>query len=559
VPSQAQRRFNLPVTRLGQVVSALGAALRNDNVRRVELAWGGAIAAEWAHFVALGVYAYEQGGATAVGIAGLVRLLPAAVVAPFAASMGDRFRRERFLLAMALVGSGALAASAAAAFAGELVLVFAFAAVIGVSSTLVRPALQALLPSLARTPEELISSNGATSTVESAGALAGPLLAGVLVSVGSVGVVFVGGAAVLLAAAALLARVTVEGRVDLTAAAEDQPARRMIAAGFRAIARAPRPRLLIGLAVAQAFVRGCLNVLIVVAVFRVFHGSAAEVGYLTAAIGVGGLFGALGAMVLGGRRLAVVFGIALVFWGLPIALLAPGSYFAAAMLLLAIVGAANSVEDVAVVTLLQRTTPDDILTRVLGVLWGLAMGGVAIGSIAAPAIVGAVGPRAAFVVVGMILPLLTIATYRRLVEIDRAVAPAAELELINRVPIFAPLSIAMKERVAANLVPLSVSAGELVIRAGDAGDRFYIVAGGELDIDAGGVHAAAREGDYFGEIALLRDVPRTANVKAVADSQLYALQRDDFLAAVTGHSAAHAAGQEIAEARLARSSRQREP
>jgi MFS family permease len=558
VPSQAQRRFNLPVTRLGQVVSALGAALRNDNVRRVELAWGGAIAAEWAHFVALGVYAYEQGGATAVGIAGLVRLLPAAVVAPFAASMGDRFRRERFLLAMALVGSGALAASAAAAFAGELVLVFAFAAVIGVSSTLVRPALQALLPSLARTPEELISSNGATSTVESAGALAGPLLAGVLVSVGSVGVVFVGGAAVLLAAAALLARVTVEGRVDLTAAAEDQPARRMIAAGFRAIARAPRPRLLIGLAVAQAFVRGCLNVLIVVAVFRVFHGSAAEVGYLTAAIGVGGLFGALGAMVLGGRRLAVVFGIALVFWGLPIALLAPGSYFAAAMLLLAIVGAANSVEDVAVVTLLQRTTPDDILTRVLGVLWGLAMGGVAIGSIAAPAIVGAVGPRAAFVVVGMILPLLTIATYRRLVEIDRAVAPAAELELINRVPIFAPLSIAMKERVAANLVPLSVSAGELVIRAGDAGDRFYIVAGGELDIDAGGLHAAAREGDYFGEIALLRDVPRTASVKAVADSRLYALRRDDFLAAVTGHSAAHAAGQEIAEARLARSGRQRE-
>ena len=145
--------------------------------------------------------------------------------------------------------------------------------------------------------------------------------------------------------------------------------------------------------------------------------------------------------------------------------------------------------------------------------------------------------------------------YRRLVEIDRAVAPAGELELVNRVPIFAPLSIAMKERVAANLVPLSVSAGELVIRAGDAGDRFYIVAGGELDIEAGGLHAAAREGDYFGEIALLRDVPRTANVKAVADSQLYALQRDDFLAAVTGHSAAHAAGQEIAEARLARSGR----
>jgi CRP-like cAMP-binding protein len=120
------------------------------------------------------------------------------------------------------------------------------------------------------------------------------------------------------------------------------------------------------------------------------------------------------------------------------------------------------------------------------------------------------------------------------------------------VPIFAPLSVAAKERVAANLVPLSVGAGELVIRAGDVGDRFYIVGDGELDIDAEGVHTTARRLDYFGEIALLRDVPRTATVKAIVDSELYALQRDDFLAAVTGHSAAHAAGEAVAEERLAR-------
>jgi MFS family permease len=536
---------------LGQLFSPLAAAARNEDVRRVQLAWGAAIAAEWAHFVALGVYAYDEGGATAVGVAGLVRLLPAAVIAPFAASLGDRFRRERFLLAMALAGGAALAGSAAAAVAGERALVFALAAVVGLSSTLTRPALQALLPSLARTPAELIAANGATSTIESLGTLLGPVIAGVLVSLADVSVVFVFGSLALLAAAFLLVRVRVEGRIELSLPEDHDHAKRMLVAGFRAIAKAPRARLLIGLVVAQTFVRGCLNVLIVVAAFRVLDGSAADVGYLTAAIGVGGLVGGLGAMALEGRRLAVAFGVALAFWGTPLVLIAPRPDFVAAVFLLAVVGAANSVEDVAVFTLLQRLVPDDVLTRVLGVLWGLAMGAVALGSIAAPAVVEVLGPRLAFVVVGSILPLLAILTYRRLVEIDDSVGPAAELELVRHVPMFAPLSIAAKERVATSLIPVSVSAGEPVIRAGDAGDRFYIVGSGALDIDAPGRHVTARRADYFGEIALLRDVPRTATVTAAADSVVYALERDDFLAAVTGHPAAHAAGREVVEARMA--------
>ena len=536
-----------------QLVWALGVAIRNENIRRVELAWGAAIAAEWAHFVALGVFAYQEGGTAAVGIAGLVRLLPAAVVAPFAASLGDRFRRERFLLTLTLVGAGALAASAAAAFADDRVLVFAFASVVGLASTLIRPALQALLPSLARTPEELIASNGATSTIESIGTLVGPVFAGVFVSLADVATVFVLGAAALLAGAVLLARVSVESRVGLTGEIDRESLRQMITDGFRTVVRARSARLVVGLIVAQTFVRGCLNVLIVVAAFQIFDGGAAQVGYLTAAIGAGGLIGALGAMTLGGRRLAAPFGLSLVFWGVPITLMAPRPYFAAAVVLLAIVGAANSVEDVAVFTLLQRLVPNEMLTRVLGLVWGLAMGGVAIGSIAAPVVVRAIGPRPAFVFVGSILPLLALLTYRKLVAIDRTVAPAPELELIDRVPMFAPLSIATKEQVAASLLPVSVPAGEVVIRAGDAGDRFYIVDHGELDIDAGGRHTTAREADYFGEIALLHDVPRTATVKAAVDSELFALRRADFLSAVTGHSAARAAGEAIAETRLKRS------
>jgi MFS family permease len=542
---------------VGKVAQALGglvAVWRNENLRRLELGWGGAITAEWMHFVALGVFAYDAGGALGVGIAGLVRMLPAALVSPFAASLGDRFRRERFLVAIALVGAAALAGSAVAFFVSESApVIFALAAVMGLASTLVRPAQQALLPSLARTPDELIGSNGATSTVESLGTLVGPLLAGVLVSVFDAGVVFAVGAGALLASAFFFARVKVEGRLQATAGVGTESARRLLLAGLRYVARTPAPRMVVGLIGAQAFVRGCLNVLIVVTAFEVLDADAGAVGYMTAALGVGGLIGALGAFTLTGRRLAVAFGAALVFWGLPIALMAPSRFLVTALLLLAVVGAANSIEDVAAFTLLQRIVPDDLLTRVLGVVWGLAMGGVALGSIVAPAVVGLVGPRAALVVVGAILPVLALVAWRRLVEVDRSTpGPTAELAVIGSVPMLAPLSLAAKEHLAATLEPVSVRAGDVVIRTGDRGDRFYIVADGELEIVGEGLHGTARQGDHFGEIALLRDVPRTATVRAVTDSQLYALEREDFLAAVTGHSDVGAAGEAIAAERIAR-------
>jgi len=344
--------------------------------------------------------------------------------------------------------------------------------------------------------------------------------------------------------------VSVEDRVSFVA--PDESVRKALAAGFGAIARLPRVRLVVSLIFAQAFVRGCLNVLIVVAAFQVLDAGGEAVGYMTAALGVGGLLGALGAMALGGQRLAVPFGISLVFWGLPIALMGPLPDLAFALLLLAVVGAAHSVEDVAAFTLLQRLIPDRILTRVFGVVWSLAMGGVALGSVAAPALVRAVGAREAFVAVGAILPLLTLATYRKLASIDKEAGPVPELELIQRVPMFQPLSVAAKERVAGNLLLQSVDAGDVVIRAGERGDRFYIVGNGALEITAEGLRTTADEGDYFGEIALLRDVPRTATVTALVDSRLFVLQRDDFLAAVTGHEAAHAAGQTIADERLSR-------
>jgi MFS family permease len=533
-----------------QTVSVLGALARNANLRRVELAWGASVAAEWTHFVALGVFAYTAGGASAVGIAGLVRMLPAALVAPFAATLGDRFRRERFLVVVALAGAAALGGSAAAYFVSHSeLIVFALAGVVGVTSTIFRPALQATLPSLARTPEELIASNGATSTFESLGTLLGPLVAGVLVSVADAGVVFLVASSALLVAAGLLLRVRVEGRIQAPSGPAPRAAE-LVAGGFRAVLSESRTRLLVFLTTAQSFIRGCLNVLIVVGAFRLLGAGGAAVGYLTAAVGVGGLVGAFASLSLKGRRLAVPFGISLVFWGIPIALIPAWPHVAVAFLLLAVVGAANSFEDVAVFTLLQRVIPDEVLTRVLGIVWGLAMGAIAVGSIAATGIVALVGSSAAFVVVGAILPLTTLIVWRQLARIDREMLPPAdELAIVDGVPMFAPLSIAAKEHMAGRLVEIPVTAGEVVIRTGERGDRFYMVADGSFEV-TNGVHADARRGDFFGELALLRDIPRTATVIATSRSRLYALEREDFLAAVTGHSAVRDAGDAVVEARL---------
>jgi Cyclic nucleotide-binding domain len=383
------------------------------------------------------------------------------------------------------------------------------------------------------------------------GTLAGPLAAGALIALAPVGVVFAAAAAIAVTGAVFLTRVRTEGQLHNAAGHLRSGAYRELRSGFEAIARLPGTRRILGLMVAQTFVRGCLNVLIVVAAFRVLHAGAGAVGYMTAAIGVGGLVGALRAMTLQGRRLAGPFALSLVFWGLPIALIPVGPQLILALVLLGVVGAANSVEDVAGFTLLQRTIPHEALNRVLGAFWGLAMGAVAVGSFAAPSLVRAVGPRSAFLVVGLFLPLVTLAVYRRLTALDLLIAPRAELDhLIDRVPMFAPLSLATKERLAGQLIHLSVAAGELVFRAGDAGDRFYVVESGELDVEVDGLHKKLFADDYFGEIALLRDVPRTATVTASTASRLYALQRNDFLAAVTGHPGAESAGHAIVEARL---------
>jgi len=522
----------------------------NRNLRRLELAYAASITSEWAFTVALAVFAYHQGGATAVGILGVVRLLPAAIATPFTAALADRYERERALVGVSLLSAAALAAAAGLFYAGRNeAAIFAFAAAHAVVSTLCRPAVAALTPSLATTPQQLVAVNGVSLTIEGLGTLVGPLIAGVIVATADAGVVFVLGAIAYVASALALAAIRVEGRLRFA----HQRTQTDLTAGIRLVAREPQPRLIVALFFAQTLVRGALNVLIVVIAFRLLHAGGGWVGFLSAAVGAGILAGGFASLALTGRRLALPFALGLVLWGIPIALVAAAPHRLAALLLLAAVGVGNALEDVAGIALLQRLASDDLLGRVFGVLFGAATAGMGIGAITAPALISGLGVRGALVATGALLPALVALSWRALRQIDGAAdAPTEALALLDRVPMFAPLPLAAKEQLAKSLVRVSVPAGGEVIAEGDAGDRFYIVGGGRLQVTRDG--RQLREltaGDSFGEIALLRDVPRTATVTASADAELYALGRSDFIDAAKGHAAGRAAGEEIVRERLA--------
>lgn len=535
--------------RLSDVAAAYGTVLRNPGLRRLQMVYGTSIVAEWGFTVALAVYAYDVRGATGVGIVGVVRMVPAALATPFAAVLSDRFRRELVLLWIEVASAAGMAGVAVAYFAGPSeVVIYVLAGLLAILATLLRPTVAALLPSLATTPDELVAANAASLTTESLATLAGPLLAGLVVGTTSAGVVFAGAAGIYAVAAVLVGLVRVERPLVLVRAGK--PAQELLG-GFRVVAQDPRPRLLVILFAAQTLVRGSLNVLIVVMAFNLLHAGGSWVGYLTAALGAGGLVGAFASVALIGRRLAAPFGIGLLLWAIPIAALGLWPNKVAALVLLAVVGVGNSLEDVGGFSLLQRIIHDEVLARVLGVVWGLAMAGVAIGSVLGPPLVDAAGIRGAAAVTGLFLALVVLLSWRKLVSIDRTVAvPAAELDAIEKVPMFSGLSVVAKERLAASLIPLSFASGADIVTEGETGDRFYIVVDGQIGATEHGAPAGRGSLEYFGEIALLRDVPRTATITARTDVRLYALERDDFLAAVTGYSSAMEAGEAVVAERL---------
>ena len=538
--------------RLRESLRAFAAVFHNEDLRRLELAWGGSIIGQWGYEVALAVFAYRAGGASAVGLVALVRLLPAAVVAPFAALLGDRFRRKRIMVAADLARACAMAGAAAAVFGGApAVTVYALAAIAAVTGTAFGPAQSALLPSLARSAEELTAANATSTTLESVGFFVGPALGGLLLAVTSVGAVFAMAAALFLWSAFVLGRIVGDSRGG-PGIAGDSILREALA-GFRAIAAERRLRLIVGLYGAQTLAAGILRVLLVVTALQVLDLGPSGVGFLNSAVGIGALAGMLVMLTLiGTSHLAAVFRVGILVWGVPLALLGIWPSVAAALVLLGILGVGNTLVDVAGLTLLQRAAPDEVRARVFGVLESVFLATIAIGAILAPLLTTVLGARGALIAAGSGLSVLVLLFWRPLNAVDAAApVPESELALLRVIPIFAPLPPMTLEQLASRLSHVSVPAGQVVFHQGEPGDLFYVIGEGEVAVALdGSPQVTLGRGAYFGEIALLRDVPRTATVTALTEVELYALERDVFIAAVTGHSPSAEAADAVIAGRL---------
>jgi MFS family permease len=481
--------------------------------------------------------------------------VPSAVVAPLAAYAGDRFRRDRVLAVDYVVQGLALGATAATLYADAPAgLVYAAATIASISITFTRPAQNSLLPALTPTPGDLTAANVVSGVVEGMGKMLGPIIAGILLGTSGSAAVFAVFAVVTLFGALLVARL----RVDVAAVT---PEARIDAAdvvhetlrGFETLRRASEPRLVVLLLSAGVIVVGALDVLFVATAIDLLGIGAGGAGFLSAAFGAGAIVGAASTiMLVGRRRLTPSLAGGAVLFGAPIGLVAVAPSAVSAPVLFAAAGAGRSVGDVSGRTLLQRISPNDVLSRVFGVLEGLTMLALVIGSVGAAVLIETWGVQTALVVVGAFLPVVILLSSGRLLSIDRsAEAPDAEiLRLLRAIPFFAPLPAPAMERVMADLIATEAATGDLLIREGDPGDRFYVIVEGEVAITRRGEHVSEQgPGAYVGEIALLRDVPRTASVTAKTPLRLLALEREPFLLAVTGHPVSHEAARAVATAR----------
>jgi MFS family permease len=455
------------------------------------------------------------------------------------ALLADRYPPVRVLVAGYLAQAAGMGLTAAAiVLSAPVPVIYAGAVVAATAVTITRPAQAVIVPSLARSVEELTATNVVSSWVESGAVVIASALTGVLLGVAGVDLVFGLMAALAVVSALLVTRV--DGPRPAPTEGEGGALAEALA-GFGALREHSHLRQLIGMLVGEFLVWGALDVLLVVLAIDLLGLGRSWVGYLNVAFAAGGIVGGVVAVTLvGHRRLAVPIAVGVLMFGGAFVAIALWPATLVAVLLLALAGVGRVLLDVGCRTLLQRTTPSQVLGRVFGLLEGLEMAGLALGALLIPPLVALGGSRTALIGAGLLLPALGLLMARSLVEVDRgAKVPQVEIALLRSMALFAALPAPAVEGVARALEPLEVPAGSVVMHMGEVGDRFYAIAAGEVEVSRDGlVVARLGRGEGFGEIALLDDVPRTATVTALSDVLLYALEKEAFVTAVTGHAPA---------------------
>jgi predicted MFS family arabinose efflux permease len=549
-------------------IATVLAVARSGRLRRIELAYLVFNIAEWATWIGVVVYAFERGGATEAALISFAQFLPSVVVAPSAAALGDRFPRERILFASYLLQAVAMAGTAVALSIGSPLVVYVLVTVTATVITTTRPVQSAFLPEIVVTPDELTAANVASGMIEGAGALIGPILAGVLVSTGGPTAVFAvtatGTGLAALAVLPIARRGPARDAVDPSGPDDDAPPPsvvRELVAGAATVARDRRLRWVVLLLAVTSGITGALDIFYAVLAIDVLRIGDGGIGFLGAATGVGTLAGSAVAVVLVGRqRLAVPLLASAALFGGAVAVVGIAPHVAIAVVLLVVAGIGSSVVYVAIQTATQRAAGDDVMSRVFGIEEAAMMAASCLGALLVPALLSILPPSGALFVAGLSLPVVAALGARTLVQADRAgLVHAQELEALQRIPMLMPLAGPVLERLAASASIQRAETGDTIITAGDAGDTFYAIMSGSVVVTvAGGSPAAAvaepprrlGPGDSFGEIALLRDVPRTATVRAVEPTELVVLQRGPFLEALTGQPRSRSLASRTVEERL---------
>lgn len=559
-PAGTNRRVR---TVLAETFAPIGAVFRNRNLRRIELAFAGSVVGDWAYATAVTVWAYGVGGAKAVGVWAAIRLLGMAVIAPIAAGMVDRMPRKAVMVSADLVRAGLVVAATACLFADTPAApIFVLATLASFVGCVFRPAQAALLPSLADTPAQLTASNGASSTIESIGFFLGPAIGALLLTVGSIEAVFLLNAATFVWSAMLV--LGVRPRAD---AAEAEPAEEKdgavapeekpgmlaeMAAGFTTIARDRDLRIVAAIVCLQTIVAGASAVFGVLLAVEVLETGPKGVGYVDAMLGVGAVVGGFVAIARAARhRLAFDMAVGTLLWSLPLLLVAWQPYAAVALVTMMLLGFGNPLVDVSFYTIVQRITPDHVLGRVFGALEGVLIGSMALGSAVMPWLVHELGLRGALTFVAVLVAVPVALLFPACHRLDGRLRPPEGLELVRGLPMFAPLGPARLESIARQLVRITVPAGEVVVREGAESDRFYVIESGGVEVtQARAVLRHEGPGEFFGEIGLLRDVPRTATITTTEDTSLMVLDRADFLGALAGNEEGNRAVDEVVRHRL---------